>query len=203
MRRNIVLVGEMGAGKDMVASLLPNHTRRAFGDYIRMIAGYLRGGEVVAASWSLRKLFKENCPPNLLEKCCEWAKIPKPDNKDRALLQEVGTWCRQRCDEIWINAVLDHILPTDGPVVITDCRRRIELAACKARGFLSVAVEAVPEVRTIRLIERDGTFREEWLKHEAEREVANLMISCDLRVRNNGTIEDLLSQLRTRGLVNE
>lgn len=185
---NLILISPAGGGKDTVFSCLPqNYRRYAFGDNIRLVARNLRINGVQPAYSQLRQMFDLNPPPNLLRKLEEFRRIPQ-DTKDRKLLQELGTYCREYDDYIWIRPV-SHAAEFEGNMIITDCRRKIELESFPR--FTSVYIDTPYELRLERLRERDGSVDELALQHKAEQEIESLRSRCDYTVDNSGTLEDL------------
>lgn len=186
---NIFLVGPMGAGKDQVASVLPNYTRLAMGDHIRSLCKILRENSVHAAVSKLCELIPE-LPDDIYEKLRNIRNIPQTDAKNRAQTQELGTYLRLIKDDIWISEVLKDIQPHKS-FVITDARRNAEFDAFTSAGFMSVWVEASDTVRKQRLIDRDGRYDEQWETNIAESQIQGLKGLCNVVIENNGTIDEL------------
>ncbi|GBG55175.1 hypothetical protein SPFL3102_03563 [Sporomusaceae bacterium FL31] len=192
----ILLIGEMGAGKDTVAELLKDHQREAFGDLIKDLVKWIRKGYIGMAYYALKPLFKDKKPEDLMRRLKEFKDLPKVGPKDRLLLQELGTYCRLHKNDIWMRPILDN-LKEDQKYVITDCRRQDEFDACLRRGFIPVAVCAFESIRKDRLIERDKKISIEEMSHTAEREIQALIPQCHAFVYNNGSKEDLQLELNT------
>jgi dephospho-CoA kinase len=191
---NIILVAPAGAGKDTVFSLLePKGFRRyAFGDNIRLVCRTLRINGIQQAYHLLYQMLDWSVPPNLLRKLEEFRRIPKHDEKDRRLLQELGTYCREYDDNIWIRDIRKTAEYSKN-MVITDCRRSTELKSFP--DFVSIYIDSPYEQCLERLKERDGTVDELALQHKAEQEIESLREQCDFIVDNSSTIEHLQEQL--------
>lgn len=190
VNKNFVLIGEMGSGKDEFAKLLPGFSRVAFSDEIRLVVKNLRINGAQQAYWQLYNLYGQRPPNGLIDKLHELSAIPQLNTKDRKLLQELGTYCRSKDKFIWIRKVLDNI-SKDKKYVVTDCRRKSELDACVALGFIPIFIEADMDIRRQRLIDRDGSYDEATFYHEAEQEIRDLKKYCTWVVANNGALEEL------------
>jgi len=189
---NIILCGTAGSGKDTVFDLLDGYHRYAFGDNIRLVARTLRINGVQPAYHLLYQMFDWSPPPNLLRKLEEFRSIPKHDDKDRRLLQELGTYCREYDDYIWMRPLL-HDAEYKDNMCITDCRRESELKAFPK--FTSVYIDTPLELRLERMRARDGAVDELALTHKAEQEIELLRPQCMFVITNDGTLENLKMQL--------
>lgn len=186
LNKNYIISGCMCSGKDEVA-LRINGLRVAFADSLRNITKLLRTYQIDLAEQLMQTYF--NNPPNdIRQKLIEFSRVRQESRKDRILLQTLGSWARQHESDIWINA-LKQQLKLENNYVISDCRYLTELESFP--DFISIYVEASPEVRKQRLIARDGTYDESWESHPAEAEVRSLKELCDYVVVNNGSFEDL------------
>ena len=190
---NIILIGPAGSGKDTIFELLEprGYQRYAFGDNIRLVARTLRINGVQPAYHLLYQMFDWNPPPNLLRKLEEFRQIPE-DTKDRKLLQELGTYCREYDDYIWLRPVSQHAQYKDN-MCITDCRRKTEFESFSS--FTSIYIDGPYELRLERLRQRDGSVDELALKHKAEQEIESLRDRCTYKVHNSGSLWDLKFQL--------
>lgn len=191
MPQRIALVGEMGAGKDTMASVLEGYKRIAFGDAIKSIARLIREGDLRLARVTLIAMCKYGGVSiadarEVASLVSTWALL-KETAKDRKLVQEIGTTMRNIHDRFWIDHVLCQTGP-DIPYVLTDCRRKSELEALKRSDFTLIYVEAPVERRKIRLRDRDGMTEAEFKEaseHAAEREIRGLKASCDYVLVND------------------
>ena len=188
---NFILCGEICSGKDTFAELLPHFHRLAFGDEIGLVCRNLRVNGVRGAYLQLSKLF-EVTPPNILRNLELFRRIPKDEPKERLLKQELGTWCREQDDNIWIRRVQEQCIGKDN-IVITDVRRKSEFDAFPE--YISVFIDATLETRMKRLRKRDGSADETMFQHKAEREIQSLRSRCDFIVENNGTREELQEKI--------
>ena len=187
---NFILVGEICSGKDTFAELLPHFHRLAFGDEIGLVCRNLRINGVRGAYLQLAKLF-EVTPVNLLRNLEIFSRISKDCGKERKLKQELGTWCREQDNNIWIRRVQQQCKDN---IVITDCRRKSEFDAFP--NYISVFIDATLETRMERLKERDGVVDISMFQHKAEREIQSLRSRCDFIVENNGTREELQEKIQ-------
>lgn len=182
--KNFVLIGEMGAGKDTAASFMIDHIPIAFADELKIVAKCLRVNGVEPTIDYLKTLFDGKEPKSLKAKLQEFKTIPKESDKDRKLLQEIGTYCRMYDKEIWIRAALSKLKPNKA-YVITDCRNINELIACHNLGFVSVYIDAHKEIRKARIINRDGFCDTRDFYHQSEREIPLLAKKCKWVVNND------------------
>jgi len=181
-------MGEMGAGKDVLASYMEGYLRLAFGDQVRVVAQLVRTHPAATCFYHLCRLFKGEPPNDLLCKIHEWKDYPITNSKDRKLLQDLGTYCRMHDDGIWIRETLAQVKPSNN-YVITDCRRFAEFEACK--DWLSVFVESTLDERKQRIITRDGEWKDEWSNHASETEIAKLREKCAVIVLNHDDKDEL------------
>lgn len=188
---NFILCGSMCAGKDEVGAKIQG-IRLAFGDNIRTIVKSLRTGYFQQAHLLMTQYFDDKPPIDLAQQLMDFSKIPKDPPKDRPITQALGTWARSIKDDIWINSVRQQIKPENN-YVICDCRRLSELE--EFVDFISIYVDASPEVRKQRLIARDGSFDPAWEQHEAEQEVKLLQSKCDFTITNNGSLKELENEI--------
>jgi dephospho-CoA kinase len=137
-------------------------------------------------------MFNMSPPPNLWRKLEEFRSIPKHDDKDRKLLQELGTYSREYDDNIWLRPIRELANYKDN-MCITDCRRQWEFHMFQE--FTSLYIDAPYELRLERLRKRDGSVDELALKHKAEQEIESLREQCDFIVDNSSTIGHLQEQL--------
>lgn len=192
--KNFMLIGEMASGKDTVAMMMPGYIRLAFGDEIRVVVQNLRVNGIKPTYCQLCKLFEMNPPSDLKRQLEEFRKIPKINEKDRELLQELGTYCRKHDDLIWVRTVLNKI-SGNLKYVITDVRRFVELEACKDK-FIPIYIHADEDIRKERLIKRDGSYNEKSFYHEAEKEIRSLARYAKYYIVNNSTLESLEQTVR-------
>ena len=189
----LIITGECGSGKDTIADILGSeYSRFAFADELKLVCRNLRVNGVHAAFGQLRNLFEWNPPANLLRKLEELQQIPKHDEKDRRILQELGEWCRSIDSNIWIRPVRNnsHYLRN---VIVTDMRKLHEFNSFP--DFTSVYIDAPLPLRLERLRKRDGAVDELALKHKAESEIELLRSKCNHVVNNSGTLDELRLQV--------
>ena len=160
----IGLSGFARSGKDTVAEMLPNYSRRAFADKLReaifrlnpMIEGGMRVQEVV----------------NLMG----WEKAKVDFAELRRLLQVIGTEVgRQMIDnDLWVKLATENLVAGDR-VVFTDVRFPNEAAMVKALGG------------QVWRINRKGVVA---LNDHAS-EHAMTSWNFDITIENDGTLDDL------------
>ena len=160
----IGISGFARSGKDTVASLLPNYSRRAFADKLR------------EAIWRLDPILKGGIRTQEVVNLLGWEKAKEDFVELRRLLQVMGTEVgRQMIDEdLWVKLATDELEPEDR-VVFSDVRFSNEAAMIKALGG------------QVWRVNRPGV--EALNSHISE----NAMTSWnfDLVIENDGTIEDL------------
>lgn len=174
---NVVLISEAGGGKDFLAEYLVfkyGYTRYAFADHVRNVA---------------RKWF-----PHL---------YGDGTNKNRALLQAIGTKFREIDEDVWIQSMFKDIDEEAKSrnrykelreyIVITDCRMPNEYKALKERGFIFIRINVDEEVRKQRLLNRGDKFTDNDLKHHTESFYNQF--ECDYVISNNTTQEEAYQQL--------
>jgi dephospho-CoA kinase len=194
VKRNFALVGEIGSGKDTVASMIPGYIRKAFGDPIRLVARNLRVNGVEAAYCQLCEMFKRNPPKDLRRILEEFKNIPQVDQKDRLLLQTLGTYCRENDDLIWVRQVTNG-LSKDNNYVVTDVRRPTEFIEMCKKDFVMVYILSDIDLCVERVEKRDGSVNIEAFYHKAEADIKNLRTLCDITIDNTGSLQKLASQV--------
>jgi dephospho-CoA kinase len=193
MKNSFVIVGYMGAGKDTAALFMPGYIRASFANELKIICRLIRMGGTKAAAEILTGLFSNKPPDNMMEKLMEFSKYPVNGEKDRKLLQEFGTdWARKHDSGIWIRALKNN-LHKKNKYVITDARFMNEFMAFP--DFHSIFIDADYEIRKQRIIARDGFWDDKWEKHSSEKEIELMKVRCKFIVNNNGTLEQLKSQI--------
>lgn len=174
---NIAFIAEAGGGKDFLAEYTIKkygYTRYAFATYVNNVG---------------RELF-----PHL---------YGDGKNKNRALLQAIGTKLREIDEDVWINAMFKDIDEEAKSrnrykelreyIVITDCRMPNEYKALKERGFIFIRINVDEEVRKQRLLNRGDKFTDNDLKHHTESFYNQF--ECDYVINNNTTQEEAYQQL--------
>ena len=163
--KNVIVIGQMGSGKDTVADILTS----IYGYHHTSIAGRLKK--------IARLLYPKEFSVN-------------DRNGQRIILQQLGDLLRTRSINIF-NDALFHEIETSGlsPVVISDVRYMMEFDYFTNRDFVPVRLVISDEVRMNRLYNRDGQFPSLQARmHKSENEFSNM--DCYL-INNNGTFEEL------------
>ncbi|PTY92974.1 dephospho-CoA kinase [Heyndrickxia sporothermodurans] len=176
---NIVIFGEMGAGKDILADILSD----VLGAYVVKLGRRIR--EDVDHIYGL---------------------LPDGPNK-RKLYQDYGEGMRQIFGEdVWNLILHDNIkygIEKGHSHIIADGRQEHELKYWTKLGFVPIGITADEEIRIQRLKNRDGFDQSSTFDHITEKAVRNIVqkIEKELEpageaflIRNNGTIDELKSQ---------
>lgn len=173
--RDLILFGEMGAGKDEVARILKEN----FGYEIFKLGKKIHD-DVDALSYT-------------------------QNFDKRVGMQKYGQFCRELFGEDVWNVVtknqigayrLGHYLGsgnTCSPVVIADGRQINERHFWKHRGFIPVGILADKELRKQRLIKRDGVDQSHRFNHDTEKQarfVVNNLCTWVIN-NNNNSLTDL------------
>ena len=165
----IGLSGYARSGKDTVASLLPDYTRRAFADVLRdalyRLNPYVGNGLTVA---------------DLVDEY-GW-EVAKSGDEVRRLLQVLGTEVGRKMidNDIWVKMATRDILKEDA-IVFTDVRFPNEAEAIKSLGGTVWRIER-PGIKAI-----NG--------HASETAMDDWPFDCT--ITNSGTLEDLKAQVET------
>jgi dephospho-CoA kinase len=111
-------------------------------------------------------------------------------NKPRALLQGFGQMARQFDPDVWVKYCFREIEQAKPErIVITDLRQPNEYKALYDAGFTIINVHTDEDIRIQRMIEAGDKFDPADLYHETELHMKDF--AYDLRITNNGTIDDL------------
>lgn len=174
---NIAFISEAGGGKDFLAEYTISrygYTRYAFATHVKI---------------TTKKYFPE--------------RYGNGEEKDRSLLQEVGTKFREIDPYVWVKAMFNDIdeeasirkkcMEMQEYIVITDCRMPNEYQALKERGFTFIRIKVDEEIRKQRQIDRGDKFTEKDLQHHTESFYNQF--ECDYIITNNGTPEEAYKQL--------
>lgn len=189
---NYIICGEAGSGKDSLALLLPG-TRIAFADDLKNVCRLLRIRDIYGAMNFMETLFNGKQPQDYRSQLRKFMEYPRVQGKDRLLLQDLGMWARESYENIWIDAVKAKVERCRTPVILTDCRFANEFHSFPS--FRSIYVECSEDVRVLRLSQRDGGYSAESLRHVAESEIEGLKELCNVRVINQGSLEELKENL--------
>jgi dephospho-CoA kinase len=191
---NFIVLGNLGSGKDTFHQNLPaGFIRVAFADELKNVAKLLRTHQIPRAYDIMYDLFDKKPPLGMFHTLLKLSEIPREEEKDRKLLQQLGLWAREHKHDVWVDAVRRKI-KEGNQYVITDCRFANEFDAF--RDFVSVFVDTDENIRKLRIIERDGRWDDEWMKHPSELEIASLKPQCDVIIPNNGTLDEFKKEIR-------
>ena len=156
---------------------------------MRIAFGYkARSGKDTASDYLIQKYggCKLSFAGSIYKIACKAQKIACfPQEKDRELLQFLGSWGRKRDPDTWINIVKESILlnSTYNNIFISDVRFNNEFDMLKKQDFLLVKI-----VR--REIESDAG------SHPSEVELDSVEDDkWDAVIYNNGNIEDFYKKL--------
>lgn len=175
--RPIVLIGEMGAGKDFIAEILS----RRFGYYRLAFADALK--EDIA---------------DLMDTTVE--DVNKNKAIYRRILQEYGQLRRVFDEDYWVKRVISTIeeyqqsnIRNKRSFVVTDCRHENEDLALAAIGSVFIRIDVPEVVRDARITKRDGAPPTPEMKaHFSEISVINLKQSCDFMINGESTEEQIV-----------
>lgn len=176
---NIIIFGEIGAGKDAVAEIL----KEIFPGKIVKLGRKIRGD------------------------VDEIHNILSGDKNKRSLYQEYGQGMREIFGkDIWNLILYDSILSglkNEKTYIIADARQTNEFNFWTNLGFFPVAVIADKEVREERIKSRDGFDQFSRFSHETEisarKNIAKIKqlepLGKGITIVNNGTIDELRLQV--------
>lgn len=192
---NILITGRLGSGKDTVAAMIPNVIRVSFAQPLKDVAKLLRINDIDSAERIMNQMFGRRKPIQMRAALKAMSQIPKNDDKDRLLLQTLGTdWARAYDADIWARGLKDSLHP-DQAYVITDCRFPNEFRLFN--DFIRIFVDTNKENRQTRIIARDGSWNEAADHHASEAYIDGFRDQCDYVLDNNGTLDDLVKQVET------
>lgn len=121
-------------------------------------------------------------PYALAEPIKQIARTYLPTYKDRRTAhQTIGEAIRSLDERVWV----DHLLRTAAweKSVVDDLRLNVERIALRDAGWVILRLSVPPEIRTLRIKERDGrTMTQEQLNHRTEVEAA--LIDADAVIDN-------------------
>ena len=188
MVKNFLIVGGMGSGKDTFATFLPpGYIHKSFAESLKNVVKLLRIQDIDKAFLIMNELFDNKSPCNMYAKLVEMSQYPVTDEKDRGLLQYLGTdWARKWDKNVWVRGLQNKIKPNN-LYVVTDCRFMNEFKAFP--DWYSVYIDCPDDIRKERLLKRDGSFNEELLHHSSEQEIKSIGRKCDFTIDNSGDLE--------------
>jgi len=110
-----------------------------------------------------------------------------PLKKDRNFLQWMGTYCRDKDPNIWVNLTLEDI-PISGNVYCSDVRFLNEFLALKNKGFIMIKIIRDDDKKIIK--NDDDT------NHISETEIEHIPLDqWDFVIDNNDYVKDLYIKL--------
>ncbi len=198
----IIIFGEMGSGKDTLADGIiskdPRFKKYGLGDIIRLI----KKVTLVDPEWfGNERTFMQLAADKLRE-------------IDMDILNHfaLAKMLEENLDEVHLtretyredlNAHFQKIL-TDSQVIpmIVGGRTWKDFDYWTSRGFLAIGLEVDAAKCMERLISRDGEeiAAKSDPSHNTEKDVRDIIRKCELKVDNNGTLEDLEAEVdRVRG----
>lgn len=204
----IGFVGFIGSGKDTAADYLVNFhgfRRDSFANTLKDAVAAVFGWDRVLLEGRTKEAreWRERVDP-------WWAeRLGMPNLTPRWILQHWGTEvCRQGFhDDIWIASIENKMRKTGDDIVISDVRFPNEIKAIHNAGGKVVRVVrgADPEWYQDAWNVNQGPTNMSWAISKARMEALKIHASetawigkgIDLEVDNNGTIDDLYSQIRS------
>lgn len=186
--KNFLIVGGMGSGKDTFATFLPiGYIHKSFAESLKNVVRLLRIHDIDSAFLIMNELFGGKHPCNMYAKLVELSQFPVTDEKDRGLLQYLGTdWARKYDKNVWVRGLKNKI-KSNNLYVVTDCRFMNEFEAFP--DWYSVYIDCPDDIRKERLLKRDGSFNEELLHHSSELEIKSIGRKCDFTINNSGDLD--------------
>ena len=174
---NIILFAQMGSGKDSVAQI--------FIDFAGYIKGKL-GAEIRSDVDTYVKLMGID------------------DSERRRLYVEYGQGKRQMFGEnIWCSILQEKVqdIINEGKLIIADARQINEYDYFVNRlGFIPIAIDTNEEIRSKRLIDRDGYDQSNQFHSDIEKQAKKVIekIKADngYVIYNNGTVDELIIQVK-------
>ena len=116
-------------------------------------------------------------------------------NKDRKLLQDIGTKFREIDEDIWVKYLLKKVKNKDN-IIIDDCRYLNEVQSLKNNGFYIIYIEISEECQKNRILNTYSNAEEHLnnLNHSSEsnfeklKQLSDLVINGELSLQINYSI---------------
>lgn len=123
----LAIMGKMCSGKTTLSNHIKNYI---LNKYNIQLKSYTFAGKVYDLAYELFNMDKEN--------------------KDRKLLQTIGTLMRSIDEEVWVNYLMKNT--KDKNVIVEDCRYENEFAALERENFIFIKIDIDHEYQKERLI---------------------------------------------------
>ncbi len=194
----MIIFGEMGSGKDTLADLIiesdPDFSKYGLGDIIRV----LKKVSLVDPNWiGDQRTFMQTTADKLREIDVDLlnhyalADMLMEHLGDFALTKENY---REDLNTLFTRVREEaHVIP-----LIVGGRTWMDLAYWTKRGFLSVGILVDNDIRLDRLVDRDGRqiASRSNAAHNTEKDVGDIIKECEIKVDNNGGIDELRGEAR-------
>lgn len=218
MKKNYVIFGEMGSGKDTVSKLLAhNHNMKSYniGDTVRNLQYILKKYNDINNNqlWSeLLETLKcyEGYINNAYTLSSEISfdaaealnKIKKDilnlseDISERRMLQIMADTLRTYNVNLLNYITIGQALKENhNRFVIVGGRTYDDFYFYKNLNYTTIGVHCPVEIRAKRLLERDGVSQIKEKEHNTEIHVSEIVNKCDIIINNNGSLDDLRDML--------
>lgn len=220
MKRNYVVFGEMGSGKDTVSDLLSQiHNIKSYniGNTVRNIQYILKEHNNITNDklWyellNLLKRYEEYMSnvnilsSNISFKATDALNKIKKDIlnlneniSERKMLQIIADTLRTY-DVNLLNYITIGQAFTENydEFIVVGGRTYDDFEFYKKLGYITIGIHCPIEVRAQRLIERDGVSQIKEKEHNTEIHVSEIVDKCDIIINNNGSLDDLKNVLNT------
>ena len=165
---NIIIFGKMGAGKSTVARAIVHNF------------------DVMFAPMHIASLGKKIHSETRLH-----------GSETREEMQRYGQAMREIFGiDVWCDSLHRQVLATKLDTVIDDGRQVNELQYFADRGYVTIGVDAIDEVRRNRIVARTGKKPSiEEMNHDTENQAGVCVRCCDYKIRNDGTLDELQLQI--------
>jgi dephospho-CoA kinase len=186
---NIAISGKMGSGKTAAAKSIEESedgfTNLSIADKIKHI-GNLHSKELLENTGKLAPLFFKHLTDlfgEISKKEMEelimilggiFYSYEPIEGKNRPLLQELGQALVSKKETVWIDFLVDEVVPKfNDKIVVDDVRYPVEVTKLEDNDFFVVRLETDDKVRIQRLKEKYGNIKESWLNHSTETALDN------------------------------
>lgn len=124
--------------------------------------------------------------------------------KKRRTLQNVATEMRKVDDDVFVFSLLHRTMSASEDIfVITDLRFKNEARFFRKKHSLLAFLDVPTEVRVLRSIKRDGFYDYEKDKHESEASVDEVREFCDLVVKDEMFLLEVVKETLARLPIDE
>ena len=175
--QGIAICGKMGAGKSYFAKELKK--------YLSSKDTNNKDFFITSISSGVYKIAKDYFGMN-------------PQNKDRKLLQEIGTKMREINDKVWFNYLMsnlkDHLSETNSFMIVDDCRLENDFHYFKNNNFYMIKLDIDNELQEKRI--KSTYLEQDWnnhllnRNHVSEKEIDNIPYNLFDQIIDSNNLED-------------